>query len=511
MIQVFNICLVAWIVSIIHSHFEKQIKNSESVEDAVVIRKEYKKTRVLIIFPFFILNILVIIFLNYIANSVLVDSSHFIIKLLFYKIFNLSPLEIFYTAVLWTIMGYTFGGGFYSFSQFNPVSFLTIQEFFDNIRQRNFSLYLRGFERDSYLARNIEHDEVNCFSEKLFVEQLFPIIPVYAVGMSKELTSPNGSIRIYLSDAHWKTDVLRMMNCAHSIFILVNQKESCIWEIRQSAKMLEKVCFVIDNLSQYNSVRAQIGYEIDFPDIEEGEFNLPFCMRILENYYNENEMSHEPNLALINEFCNNKKGYKKLVQRLFVPLKPNMKHTRNHKQKGYVLFVSESCCMNDGGMSEKKLNNKQMVSCVFNKLSTYVPVMTYDNAVEKGLVSDFSELPNQEKKTIASKIMDNSQCIVLLITNTSECIWELNECMFRKQKMVVIFSDYYICQYLRSRYSNFSELQDIKIDSSSPFYCYYKNDKLVWNIFDKKNVLPMILDIINNKAKNKQIPWTDID
>ena len=69
-------------------------------------------------------------------------------------------------------------------------------------------------------------------------------MPAYAVGMTKELNSPIGAERIYLNDAEWESEVMDLMTKASLIVILLNDSQSCIWEICKSNQFKNKVVFI---------------------------------------------------------------------------------------------------------------------------------------------------------------------------------------------------------------------------------------------------------------------------
>ena len=107
---------------------------------------------------------------------------------------------------------------------------------------KRFVLYLRGFNNDNYAH---EKHIYELFSKEEFSEYFFFMktqehIPVCAVGMTKEFDSPFGAQRIYLDDNTWRKDVKDLMEKASRIYILVNDRESCIWEIKQSSEFLGK-------------------------------------------------------------------------------------------------------------------------------------------------------------------------------------------------------------------------------------------------------------------------------
>ena len=146
----------------------------------------------------------------------------------------------------------------------------------DSFDYRNirYSLFLRGFENDSYLTQDKleydKHESYDSFSEYWFFKFLKKRYkqPVVSVGMTKELDSPLGTTRIYLDDNYWKSGVISLMQYAERIFILVNNRESCIWEIAQSKNMLKKTIFIVDSQAKYDHVKEAVSSEIFLPDIQ---------------------------------------------------------------------------------------------------------------------------------------------------------------------------------------------------------------------------------------------------
>ena len=99
-----------------------------------------------------------------------------------------------------------------------------------------FILYLRGFSDDDYelswrdLQKQSKYDE---FSEGAFFFIASQYMRSYSVGMTKELSSPIGTERVYLTDDNWKEGVMDLMTRASLIFINIHDSDSCMWEIIQ--------------------------------------------------------------------------------------------------------------------------------------------------------------------------------------------------------------------------------------------------------------------------------------
>lgn len=129
------------------------------------------------------------------------------------------------------------------------------------IKDKHFVLYLRGFSRDNYSETTEDlqkTDKSDSFSEGRFIHLLKQYLPVYAVGMTKELEAPHGANRVYLNDSDWEQEVETLMNRATIIVILLNESDSCIWEIRQARKYKDKIVYICDNQDKLVNVRQKL-------------------------------------------------------------------------------------------------------------------------------------------------------------------------------------------------------------------------------------------------------------
>lgn len=131
-----------------------------------------------------------------------------------------------------------------------------------DITKSKFVLYLRGFAYDNYslglMDLSRKRKNLNNFSEAHFINVLKQYMPVYAVGMTKELNAPIGAERIYLNDTEWEQEVLDLMNKASLIVILLNDSPSCIWEIRESNLFKNKVVFISHNKEKLANIRQEL-------------------------------------------------------------------------------------------------------------------------------------------------------------------------------------------------------------------------------------------------------------
>ena len=160
----------------------------------------------------------------------------------------------------------------------DQVSDETIDTFLS--RPRRFALYLRAFHNDRYSSHGaVEHlvcmdlaevdSEDDSFSEKDFADEMEKSINTYAVGMSKEVVHPDGARRIYLNDDTWQEDVLELMEAALRIIVLVENRESCIWELQQSIEMQEKAYFIVDDVEMYLEIKEELPLPLP---------SIPSCM-----------------------------------------------------------------------------------------------------------------------------------------------------------------------------------------------------------------------------------------
>lgn len=186
------------------------------------------------------------------------------------------------------------------------------------IDQTDYSLYLRGFDNDDYnkidKLEDNRKEKYDIFSEYWFFKLLKKRYNqlVVSVGMTRELDSPNGTIRLYLDDDEWKDGVSQLMDGAERIFILINDRESCIWEIIQSKNRLTKTIFIADNQSKYDSARNQVKGIITLPEviIPEGE-----CVSI----------TFESGDPTIEYFKNSRMGYASLIGTKYIERKTKWK------------------------------------------------------------------------------------------------------------------------------------------------------------------------------------------
>lgn len=136
-------------------------------------------------------------------------------------------------------------------------------------------LYLRGFDSDIYNKKKVDEKD---FSEDILSKVVLKglELPLVAVGMTKEVECPLGGKRVYVIDETWKQGVLDLMRHAEKIVYRVNDRDSCIWEIKSSLEMYDKCVFVVDDLLRYHKVKTVLSDTLALPDIPPSEFeSLP--------------------------------------------------------------------------------------------------------------------------------------------------------------------------------------------------------------------------------------------
>lgn len=234
-----------------NSKLKKQIHNAGNVEEAVALRKKLvaKREKVLLIYFSIVVVTLFAIAVIYpphmFTNYVVVAALFLILR------YDKSKIDI-----------------------VGNVSYYTQGEFLE--KNDRFYLYLRGFDDDVPFEKRNE-TRGNDFMEALFAKVVdYSLgVPICALGMTKEVDSPVGATRIYVDDENWKENVLELMKRAEKIFILVNNRESCIWEIKQTQSLLDKTVFIVDNAGDYTAVKDLFAAKIRMPEIP-GNEQIPF-------------------------------------------------------------------------------------------------------------------------------------------------------------------------------------------------------------------------------------------
>lgn len=198
-------------------------------------------------------------------------------------------------------------GVVYAWSSFIASRSLPLSGKHPNDIKSKFVLYLRGFAFDDYTTNNktlSEKKDINKFSEGLFIGILKQYMPVYAVGMTKELCSPIGAERIYLNDANWESEVLDLMTRASLIVILLNDSPSCIWELSKSNQFKKKVVYICDNNSKLLRIRKELNKQSVYP--------IPIGLTDRTISY----VLEDSNRVIISEYSNKENDYMRILKKM---------------------------------------------------------------------------------------------------------------------------------------------------------------------------------------------------
>lgn len=247
-------------------HFKKLILQSDNVEFAIKSRKNYSYLRFTLAFVYGIIVL--------------------------YSLFS-GPI----------VLNTFFVGFFMSIAEMQskslPVHFKYPSEVIDP-----FILYLRGFSEDNYelswrdLQKRSKYDD---FSEGAFFFIASQYMHCYSVGMTKELSSPIGTERIYLTDDNWKEGVKDLMTRASLIFINIHDSNSCMWEIIQAQPFASKTVIICDKINRLIGMRAKLN-KINY-------YGLPFfTQNRTYAFYDDIENKYQ-----IFSYDNNNKSYKRII------------------------------------------------------------------------------------------------------------------------------------------------------------------------------------------------------
>lgn len=157
----------------------------------------------------------------------------------------------------------------------------------DEIKDKEFVIYLRGFVNDNYdisgdthkflsyfSMRNIinptskkeTRPEDLPFSEEKLAKAFGKKMQVYCVGQPKDVYSPHGCKRVYLDHASWKEDVVELIKRAKYVFIHLHNTANCQWEVIECATQVpEKTIFLVEDLLSYDEMSTAM--EDRFPEM----------------------------------------------------------------------------------------------------------------------------------------------------------------------------------------------------------------------------------------------------
>lgn len=172
--------------------------------------------------------------------------------------------------LIYFMIGFACLGGFYK-----KHSQMSVED----LQGTDYILYLRAFSEDrkSFVqrAKPVYFGRLSDFIEEEFLK-FFP--SSVAVGQPGELLQSRGARRLYFSESEWKRSVQLMIEECKFLFILISSNPNCIWEIKNVKENLNKVVFIVNDMSEYFRVRKTMSEEIDFPLWE--NLNAPFCFYI---------------------------------------------------------------------------------------------------------------------------------------------------------------------------------------------------------------------------------------
>ena len=298
--------LFGFLINVICEPCSKKIKNSTTIKEALHYRKKLLLIRWIFTILFLVLYVGVAMLVNGYDFWIAGNGQYILPALLMYLI--------------------TFNG----FKKLKGnVSILTKDSFLK--RHSRFALFLRGFQDDNYKLEEFVQIDNDTFSEQFFIKELNQFIPSVAIGMTKEVNSPWGANRIYVSDDTWKEDVSELILKAEYIFVLLNDRPSCIWEIEQLETMLYKTYFFIEDIEKYNAVKVKLNGCIEFPEIECLNVNIPFHLHMGNG------------MSVTSSYSSSKDGYKAVISAIFAEqIKRNESEIKGYRNflRGFWLTVA---------------------------------------------------------------------------------------------------------------------------------------------------------------------------
>ena len=265
-------------VLLIDLPIKNKIKRAQYAEEAIALRERAKKWRLTVF------GIALVLFIVYTFIPVINTSGRDLMA---------GALKI---AIVDVIIIFWFLLGNKALQRYTGIiSSLSNDQFLD--KYPRFALYLRGFESDDYSKRHAFQKHL--FSEYHFMRLLKTRIRVCAVGMTKELDSPDGAIRVYVNDNTWQDNVRELMEKAQEIYILINDRDSCLWEIEQSASMQSKTTYIVSDLDKYNRARSALKDSLEFPPIVPDE-------KYEDAFFS---LTHDGSAFKVDSFPNDLEGY----------------------------------------------------------------------------------------------------------------------------------------------------------------------------------------------------------
>jgi len=251
-------------ISYLNNSARLQLREIDTTEKRILYRKQIYKKRIKTIFEVASAPIIILVFV-WIGLMSIPSSTNDTkdLKMWFGMFFFLLLTIIIIAGPLVLFMYIQYKGN---------MSYCNKTDFFEG--NKVFALYLRGFENDDYSNKwGLVKKKRKQFSEYLFTKILSKYCVCSAIGMTKELDAPLGAKRIYVDDETWKDDVAELMEKSDKIYILINNRPSCIWEIESAVQYIEKVVMIIDDPIKYVLVQEAVKDTIDLPHIQDLTMN----------------------------------------------------------------------------------------------------------------------------------------------------------------------------------------------------------------------------------------------
>lgn len=299
MLEVILVCIVFGLaIYFLGKFFRNKISKAANSVEAVKIRRQFRNARMVIKILFGIIMLAEIIYL--IIASVEV------------------PHSLAQKVLMWVVII-----GAYTFSAMSlPITGITLSQFKEI--KKDYALYLRGFATDDYTPllenraeyvrdlknygpfvffKKKEDPQDLPFSEREFQKALDRYLPLYSVGMTRELESPEGAKRIYLDDETWQDDVSYLIEHAKYIFIRVNSSDNCIWEINKAQEVASnRVVFIIDNTRVVSVLNKKL------------DGKLPDGLRL--GIHEHTAIVKKQETYVEHSYRNNLRGYRKLLKKI---------------------------------------------------------------------------------------------------------------------------------------------------------------------------------------------------
>lgn len=260
----------------------RKIRKTKTAEEAIIQRKRLKMLRA----TFFVIFLIGYVLLGFVIN---------------FDRWETEPLLMIRKCFVWFFLMTLYLCLWRKYDEFmGNISIFGKNDYLN--KYNRFALFLRGFGDDNYSKKKKidKSNRFSSFSEYWFMYILQKRIHACAIGMTKESDSPYGAQRIYVNDESWKEDVSDLMKKAEKIYVLVNDRPSCIWEIEQTKTTQNKTVYIVDDFEKYNNVKKLIGNEIELPNIPEAILKNDSHVYIV---YNDHKFTVQPYENSVKRYC----------------------------------------------------------------------------------------------------------------------------------------------------------------------------------------------------------------